>query len=261
MRKMILIFAVLVMVFSLSGNASAFLDNVTNDNDTNDIDTSSIDDIDNNPVTNVIIPCVAETTVNNNGQGYRGFASPAETNFPGMPGFFGQTTKGPMFQDVGSMLEYKNTFTLDELNKMAKNNIGMGFLGTKVIVTPLVDKVDEIDRVDTMAVVMVKPEKAILKGYITVKATNDGKVSPEVMAEAMLAARKLGADAIHVTAEGVQRVMKAFGWGIGLAYTKATISNDETTGGVASGGTGIAGGEAGYNDRPWIQLFAIDIIE
>jgi len=201
------------------------------------------------------------TTTNINAKGYRGFANPAETTFPGMPAYFGQPTRGPMFQDVKSILTYKDTFTLDELNRMAKDNVGLGLLGTKVVVTPLVNEINEVDRAGAIKVVMEKPEKATLKGYITVKATNDGKVSPEVLAEAMLAARALGANAVHVTGEGVERVMKAFGWGIGLAYTKATISNEESSGGVATGGTGISGGEAGYKDRPWIQLFAISIAE
>jgi hypothetical protein len=99
--------------------------------------------------------------------------------------------------------------------------------------------------------------EVVLVGYVTVKATGPNTVSMEVLAEAALAARDLGADAIHITAEGVERELRSFGWGVGLAYTKASISADETSGGVASGGTGVAGGKAGYKDLPWFQVFAI----
>jgi hypothetical protein len=252
MKKMILIFAALTMVVGLSGNASALLDDNSVDNSTN---ANASNDISNNAT----IINNGPADINNNGRGYRGFASQNDMNYPGTPAFFGPTTKGPMFQDVESMIAYKNVFTVAELEKMSKDGVGMGFLGTKVIVTPLVDRADDSAKSEIMVVLMEKPDKATLKGYITVKATNDGKVSAEVMAEAMLAARELGANAIQVSAQGVERVMKAFGWGVGLAYTRATISADEAAGGVASGGTGIAGGEAGYKDRPWIQIFAIEV--
>jgi len=248
MKKAIMILAA-IMVVSFSGSALAFLDDNSVDNSTN----ANAD------------AAVNTNTVNDNrdfsqSNNKRSFANQGIVNMPGAPGFFGQTTKGSKFQSIRSILLYGDVFTLAELDRMTKKGTGLGFLGTKVIVTPLVEKVDKDLRVDAMKVVLVKPEMSVLKGYITVNATNDGKVSPAIMAEAILAARALGANAIHVSAEGVERVIKAFGWGIGLSYTKATISDTETSGGVASGGTGISGGTAGYKDRPWIQLFAIDIL-
>jgi hypothetical protein len=69
----------------------------------------------------------------------------------------------------------------------------------------------------------------------------------------------LGANVIHITAEGVDRELKAFGWGVGLSYTRASISDSEQSGGVAAGGTGISGGSAGYVDMPWFQVFALKV--
>ncbi len=197
---------------------------------------------------------VAGALVNNISDAKRGFANPAIIGFPGLPGYFGTATPGSSFQSLQTLLTYKNLFTTDELMMMAK-----GTFGSKVIVTPLVKKVGDNDKAEIMKLSLMRPEatKTTLVGYITVKATSDGTVSPEIMAEAMLAARDLGADTVHVTSEGVERVLKAFGWGIGFSYTKATMNSSETAGGVAAGGTGISGGTAGYKDRPWLQLFAL----
>jgi hypothetical protein len=96
-----------------------------------------------------------------------------------------------------------------------------------------------------------------LLGYITVRATSKNTVSAEILGEAMLAARELGADTIHVSADGVERVLDALGWGIGLSHTSANLDAGETQGGISTGGTGISGGHAGYHDNPWIQLFAV----
>ena len=195
-------------------------------------------------------------------KGYRGFVNQGEINYPGMPGYFGQATPGSSFQSVKIGLMYKDLFTVKELKKMSKDNTINGSLGSKVIVTPLVDKVDDKDKAESMKVLLKKPGKDLeveLLGYITVKATSKGTVSMEILAEAALAARELGADVIHVTAEGVDRELRAFGWGVGLSYTRASISDSESSGGVASGGTGISGGSAGYADLPWFQIFALKV--
>ena len=198
-----------------------------------------------------------ETTLNNKGTGYRGFANPADINYPVLPSYFGTPTPGSSFQGLNALIAYKHLFSTEELILMAKSA-----MGSKVIVTPLVKEVAEDDRAEIMSISLSRPNtkaKVTLVGYITVKATSNGTVSAEVMAEAMLAARKLGADTVHATSEGVERVMQAFGWGVGFSYTKATMNGSETAGGVAAGGTGISGGTAGYKDRPWIQLFALRI--
>jgi hypothetical protein len=189
-------------------------------------------------------------------KGYRGFTGQGEINYPGMPGYFGSPTNGSSFQDVEVGLTYKNMFTEDELKKLAKS-----CFGSKVIVTPLVSKVDSKDKADLMEVMLKKPTNIEVEivGYITVKATGKNTVSMEILAEAALAARDLGANVIHVTAQGVERELKSFGWGIGLVYTQSHISDSEQSGGVGTGGTGISGGSARYVDMPWFQVFALRV--
>lgn len=42
-----------------------------------------------------------------------------------------------------------------------------------------------------------------------------------------------------------------------MSYSQATIAGTEKTSGLATGGTGISGGEAGYNDKLWQQIYAL----
>lgn len=197
------------------------------------------------------------TTTNINAKGNRPFAEGGPVPIPGMPGYFGTATPGSSFQSAKTALIYKDVFTEDELTKLAKDAFG-----SKVIVTPLVDKVDDKDKAEFVKMMLRKPGedlKVEVVGYITVKATGKNTVSMEILAEAALAARDLGANVIHITAEGVDRELNAFGWGVGLSYTRASISDSEQGGGVAAGGTGISGGSAGYADMPWFQVFALKV--
>jgi hypothetical protein len=202
------------------------------------------------------------TTTRVDAKGYRGFPEAGNVPIPGTLGYFGTPTPGSSFQSIKVGLMYKDVFTVDELKKMSKDNTINGSLGSKVIVTPLVDKVADKDKAEFIKVLLKKPGETLevtLLGYITVKATSKGTVSMEILAEAALAARDLGADVIHVTAEGVDRELRAFSWGIGLSYSRASISDSESSGGIASGGTGISGGSAGYTDLPWFQIFVLKV--
>jgi len=258
--SIVTLFFALVLVLNAISFAGGHGHNVNINKNKNTNDASNSADANTNSSANSTVNFpkpLSETTLNNKGTGYRGFANPADINYPALPSYFGTPTPGSSFQGLTTLTAYKNLFTVEELELMAK-----GALGSKVIVTPLVKEAKEDDRAEIMAIALTKPvtkAKVTLVGYITVKATSNGTVSAEVMAEAMLAARALGADTVHATAEGVERVMQAFGWGVGFSYTKATMNGSETAGGVAAGGTGISGGTAGYKDRPWIQLFALRI--
>jgi len=197
------------------------------------------------------------TRTDTNIKGNRPFVESGNVPIPGMPGYFGTATPGSSFQSAKTALIYKDVFTEEELKNLAKDP-----WGSKVIVTPLVKEVDDKDKAEFMKMMLRKPGddlKVEIVGYITVKATGKNTVSMEVLAEAALAARELGANVIHITAEGVDRELKAFGWGVGLSYTRASISDSEQGGGVAAGGTGISGGSAGYVDMPWFQVFALKV--
>ena len=185
------------------------------------------------------------TSVNNNGHGYRGFGVPHDIPIvPQGPAYFGTATPGPLFQSMKTALIHKNVFTIDEIKRM------------EGIPNPLGDAPDALS--DTITVLIDKPAgNAKLLGYITVKGKSKKRVSIDALADAALKAHKMGGNAIHITSEGVQRQLKSFGWGVGMAQTVSSISEDETLSGITSGGFGVSGGHSGYVDFPWLQLFVL----
>lgn len=240
MKKIMVGVMALVAIFAFSGNALAFLDN----NEANAGASAGASAVVNMPDQKDLTRSV--------GKGYRDLPSQGTVPIPGHLNYFGEATRGSQFQGVESVTLYKDTFTYDEMKKMAK-----GPWGSKAVVTPLVDQVAEEDRAGSIKIVIEKQAGAELLGYVMVKATSEGTVSPEIIAEAMLEARKLGGDTIHVSAEGVERVLKSLGWGIGFSYTAASLNSGENTGSSSTGGTGVSGAKAGYHDNPWIQLFVL----
>jgi len=257
MKKFAILGVAVLSLMLFTSNSFAFLDDNSVDNSTN-ANANAVSDNTGNFSNNIVFPEAKDLTRNQiDAKGYRGFNNPAEINYPGMPGYFGVATPGSSFQSSKTALIYKDVFTEEELKNLAKDP-----WGSKVIVTPLVKEVDDKDKAEFMKMMLRKPGedlKVEIVGYITVKATGKNTVSMEVLAEAALAARELGANVIHITAEGVDRELKAFGWGVGLSYTRASISDSEQGGGVAAGGTGISGGSAGYVDMPWFQVFALKV--
>jgi hypothetical protein len=257
MKKFAILGVAILSLMLFTGNSFAFLDDNSVDNSFSPNAEATASPVVN--VTNgIVFPEPKDLTRTQiDAKGYRGFNTPTEMNYPGMPGYFGTATPGSSFQSCKTALIYKDTFTASELTLLAKDPFG-----SKVIVTPLVKEVADKDKAEFMKMMLSKPGedlKVEIVGYITVKATGKNTVSMEVLAEAALAARDLGANVIHITAEGVDRELKAFGWGVGLSYTRASISDSEQSGGVAAGGTGISGGSAGYVDMPWFQVFALKV--
>jgi hypothetical protein len=257
MKKLVVLGVAILSLMLFTGNSFAFLDDNSVDNSTN-ANANAISDNTGNFSNSVTFPETKDVTTSRvDAKGYRGFNAPTEMNYPGMPAYFGNAVPGSSFQSCKTALIYKDTFTASELTLLAKDPFG-----SKVIVTPLVKEVADKDKAEFMKMMLRKPGedlKVEIVGYITVKATGKNTVSMEVLAEAALAARDLGANVIHITAEGVDRELKAFGWGVGLSYTRASISDTEQGGAVAAGGTGISGGSAGYVDMPWFQVFALKV--
>jgi hypothetical protein len=197
------------------------------------------------------------TTTNINAKGYRGFAAPGEIPLPAQgPAYFGDATPGPQFQSMKTALIYKKEFTVPELDLMAKG------CDVDVMANPLIPKPAEEDLAASIKVFLSKPAANVtLVGYVTVNTDDNDDVSVDALAKAAIVAQKMGGNAIHITAEGVKRKLESFGWGIGLANSTATMSASERTGTITSGGFGISGGKAGYNDYPWLQIFVLNVTD
>jgi hypothetical protein len=262
MKKMIMLLAAIMMVVSFSGVALA--DSTANANADASANTGPIvNNLTQGQSNDVNVNIEGDeapvqkdlTTTRVDAKGYRGFAVPHDLPIvPQGPAYFGTTTPGPQFQSMKTAIIYKDVFGPEELERMAKG------CDVEITSNPLIEAPDKENLAAQVKVFLSKPAVgAELVGYITVKTDDSDDVSMDALAAACLEARKMGGNAVHITAEGVKRLLESFGWGIGLAHTTATMSASEQTGTVNSGGFGISGGHAGYVDYPWLQLFVLKV--
>ena len=197
----------------------------------------------------------AVTTTMIQARGYRGFSSPAEITYAPLPGYFGKAMRNANVQPVEDIVMFKDTFTRADVKMLMK--------GVKVDANRNVEKVAKEDRKDTdvITVIFIAPDRSAVRqcAVITTRATSKETSSVNVMGAAILMGLDVGADLLFITAEGAASELRSFGWGIGLSYTRSTISHDEQTGGVSAGGMGISGGKAGYKSFPWLQSIALKI--
>lgn len=205
----------------------------------------------------------------------RGLAIPNDIHFPGTPSYFGKAIPSFQFQSVNTLLMYKSVFSITELKTMAS---GKG-KATRIISTIVNDRykiteeqkikhikdrgiitnIENSDDYTYIVIYLKKPKISVdLIGYVTAASKSKNGVSIKTVAQAALAAHKMGANIIHISAEGAERKLTTNGWGIGLNQTHSTINGGgENTGNVSSGGTGYSAGTAGYRDLPWVQVFCL----
>ena len=202
----------------------------------------------------------------------RGFAIPNDIHYPGMPSYFGKAIPSFQFQSVKTLLMYKSVFSVEELRSMAKSK---GRVKSTRILPTVVNSsygeaatfmgdpipTDEADKY--MVIYITKPTIEVdLVGYVTCATRSKVGLSVQTLAAAALAAHEMGANIIHVSAEGAERKLTTNGWGVGFNQTHATINGGgENTGNVSSGGFGVSGGSAGYRDLPWVQVFALHSVK
>ena len=194
------------------------------------------------------------TTSNLNMRGNRDFANPGQVSFAPLPSFFGSAENNGNIRSVKTIIMYKNVFTRADVKGLLK--------GVSADSDRTVPEVADKRDTDTVTVVLVPVAKDLVEkqcAVITSKATSDEASSVNALAGAIMEALDSGADLLVITGEGAGSELKSFGWGIGLAYSHATIATDERSSGIGSGGMGISGGSAGYGYFPWVQGIALEL--
>lgn len=258
MKKMfsMLAFVSLIFCFSVSANA----EDIANANAISQTKSSAVGvgQQGQEQSTNIVFPDPpAEQTMNNRGSGYRGFPDPGTVNFPGMPGFYGKPTVGAQYMKIINFLDYKDEFTVGEIENM--DDTGWG--DVEIMETRLLDNPAKEDLAGSIKAHTKKVEDAQLIAFISVRATDSDVTSADILGVIAKRAREIGGNAFHVNGDGVERVMKASGWGIGISGTRATLASDEMSGTVASPALGYSAGQAGYKDFPWLQVFVLKTVQ
>ena len=190
----------------------------------------------------------------------RFFNNAGEINYPAAPNFFGGAT--PSYMDrlkVEDILEYdEDGITLEMALQMRQDD---AFMGKRIMVREKYGKMVEKSRIPAdrpMKVVYTKQADMQSLGTITVVSDSKKSISPDVFAEVVIKAHELGAVAIHVKAQGFQRLVRNEGAGIGFSWTGSAMDLN----GTVSAQTGVMGfgkswGEAGYFDHPFIVVHAL----
>ena len=190
---------------------------------------------------------------------YRGPIGAGEITYPGAPNMFGGAT--PSYMDI---LKVKDILEYDEdgitLNMALQMRQDESFMGKRIMVREKYGKMVEKSRIPAnhpMKVVYTKQADMQSLGTITVVSDSKKSISPDVFAEVIIKAHELGAVAVHVKAEGFQRLVRNEGAGIGFTFTGTTISGGQSSAATGVMGFGKSWGEAGYFDHPFIVVHAL----
>ena len=191
----------------------------------------------------------------------RAFANPGNPQYGPLINYFGKPLPSSGFQPLEYVLMYECFFTEGSLKSIladSENGLEAEMKVANEYFTPA--GADEAGNKWIKVVVSMKPYQGDTEfiGYVTGRSDNGKTTSVEVMAESALAAMKAGANVIHFSSQGAVRDVEAFGWGIGLNTTQASLHGESNgSSNVTSGGFGISGAEAGTRDKPWLQGFAL----
>lgn len=175
--------------------------------------------------------------------------SPHQIQFPSLIPYYGPHNPGSRYRRVEDMLIYGNEFSLRDL----LTNVSERTLRENSIPRVTNDQVLN----QTIKVVLVKLPRGQLRGVIGAVAIN-GCTSADALWTLCLLAFKEGASVVHVTAQGVNPVVRATGGGIGGGGTFGVVSESGTS---ASSGTGLLGyhkAKTWPDPDPYIQALSVE---
>ena len=207
-----------------------------------------------------------------NGELNRMFPIPGSVMFPGTPSYFGPATPGQNFIPLSKLTMYNIVWEYKVINNMVDDK---GWGGLNVQVRHLLKKDDvqsedeqnmtkeEKEEFVKIFTTITKPANSIsIKqvAFATVATTNDKKISVDVFSRLMKECYESGGNVIHFLSEGVNRKMRASGWGVGINNSTHVMSSGQGLGNVSVGGLGYSNGTSGYVDRPWMQATFLKVL-
>lgn len=182
----------------------------------------------------------------------RPFPNQGGVGYGPLPGFFGDNNRpGHQFISLVKLLMYNTTWNIKDNYDFAP--------GMKFNYTPHSEPVPDDERSKTVTCTKDMFDKTkvdvTLLGVGAVNSTNKNTISSDLLDKVLYQASVYGATHIQFLAEGTNTELQSSGWGIGLAYTKASDTS------ISSGGTGYSQGSAGYQNLPWQQFFFLKVVD
>lgn len=187
-----------------------------------------------------------------------GFLIPHDITFPGFPAHFDKATPDHRFIPLKSLMTIQNTFSVEEAQNMLADAEGDIELKLRRMVRVADDAAPTASiTVTTIDNLPAGTRKTLAMG--TVAADGVDAISVDLMSTMVVEASKLQGTYIVFMGEGVNRIIKSFGWGFGLSSSYANMSDDGDDGMLVTGGLGISGGTAGYKHLPWLQYAIVSV--
>lgn len=197
----------------------------------------------------------------NSGPGKRGLYIMNQATFIPPASYFGPNEEGHQFFPLKTMLHFQNEWPVAQALEMLKAKSG----GKDVEVRPMILPEKDAELPTVIKCVLVDPEKFDVVGFGAIAADDDGAITPDVFAQAIVEAQKLNANTIQFLAEGKNVKLLADGWGINLNGGISAINGDDhsdgATGGGGFAGTGYSSYESGYANMPWLQMVFLRVAE
>ena len=187
----------------------------------------------------------------------RGFGVPGDMVFPGTPGYFGEACPGHAFMPIAKIIMFTQAWDVDSAKNMLK-----GRDGAKDVQVRKLYGSEGVLETDKIHVSINKPNAENIKplAFATVAAKSGSSISADVFAKMLVRASEVGANHVMFLAEGVNRKVAAWGFGIGFNHTNADLKGGGNgSSGMSTGGTGWSYGEAGYVDKPWLQAVFLHV--
>jgi len=192
----------------------------------------------------------------------REFPVPGQVVFPMTPGYFGPSTPGQNFIPLNILMMYNTEWSKDSIDTMVSDNSGWGDglnLQIRRIAKPENSENENEDiKVYTST---TKPKTKNVKqiAFAVVACDDDEHISVDNFAKLMQECYKMGGNVVQFTSEGINRKMRASGWGVGFNNSVAVMSSGQGLGNMAVGGMGYTNGTSGYVDRPWLQAVFLKV--
>lgn len=195
----------------------------------------------------------------------RDFPVPGQVTFPMTPGYFGPSTPGQNFIPLRTIMMYNASWNKSTIDNMVGDNSGWGD-GLNLQIRRLVKVEPENNDEENEEEIKVytsttKPKNGNVTqiAFATVATDDDEHISIDDFARLLQECYKMGGNVVQFTSEGVNRKMRASGWGIGINNSTAVMSSGQGLGNMATGGTGYSNGTSGYVDRPWLQAVFLKV--
>lgn len=181
--------------------------------------------------------------------GKRAFVNPGNVQYGVLPGYFGDNSKpGHQFISLDKLMMYNTRWKVAK--KAWESGIDFDY-------TPYTQEVAKDQRSEYITCTKTRFDPAKydvqLLAVGTVSSSDKNIISSNLLSDVLYHASTFGATHVQFLAEGTNTELSSSGWGVGLAYTKATDTS------VSSGGTGYSQGHSGYQNLPWQQFMFLKV--